>query len=32
MPSRYAAERYEPKVPACNQAPIRLNFDGHFRT
>lgn len=31
MPAdRYKAERYEPKVPTCGLAPIRLVFDGHF--
>lgn len=30
MPDRYAAERYNPKVPTCALAPIRLTFDGHF--
>ena len=30
MSSRYADERYSPKVPACSPAPIRLSFDGHF--
>lgn len=27
---RYAAERYNPKVPTCGLGPIRLRFDGSF--
>lgn len=30
MPDRYAAERYEPGVPACRLANIRFTFDGQF--
>ena len=31
MPTnRYATERYDPKVPTCGLAPIRLSFDGYF--
>jgi len=30
IPSRYAQEQYNPKVPTCAPSSIRLRFDGHY--